>query len=137
MNNDLQTFKEFLKTRERASRAYMSGDAGPVTRITTKTHNASFFSPQGEYVVGRKNVVSAFQKGAMAFKSVIENAFEALHMGADNGIAYWIGLQHTKVKMKDEKEVQFHLRLTELFEREEHEWKLVHRHADSLALNAS
>ena len=36
MNNDLHDFERFMKWREDAARAYVDGDAEPVSRISTQ-----------------------------------------------------------------------------------------------------
>ena len=57
-----------------------------------------------------------------------------MHQDADEHLAYWTGIQHSIVKMKgQEKDVVFNLRVTEIFRKENDEWKLMHRHADKLA----
>jgi ketosteroid isomerase-like protein len=77
------------------------------------------------------NAVNA--KGAGGFTSGGTSAFETLQMAASGGLAYWVGIQHFTVRKRGEAQsVPMNLRVTEVFRREEGDWKLVHRHADAL-----
>ena len=70
----------------------------------------------------------------MAFNPNGETQFEILHMGASQGLAYWVGFQRARARLRDQPEpVPMNLRVTEIFRREADSWKLIHRHADMLA----
>jgi ketosteroid isomerase-like protein len=78
-------------------------------------------------------VNAAHASGARNFESGSESSFEILQMSANDGIAYWAGIQWATARMKGKPEaIPFNLRVTEVFRREGDGWKLVHRHADSL-----
>ena len=133
VDSDLHGFEQFMKLREAAASAYVSGDAAPVGRLVTQEAPATFFGPMGGYVEGAKKVWSTHEQGAAQFHPGGENELEILHMGASDGIAYWVGLQHASVHMgKSNKATPMSLRVTEVFRREAGEWKLIHRHADML-----
>lgn len=133
MSGDLQDFEQFMKQREDASRAYVNGDGGPLSRILTRHSPATFFGPMGGYEHGAGQVASTHERGAAQFEST-ETEFEVLQMAASEGVAYCVGLQRATARMRGKKEaVPFNLRVTELFRQEDGEWKLVHRHADMLA----
>ena len=134
MNNDLHDFEQFMKQREEASRAFLNGEIGPLESIATQVSPATIFGPNGNYVEGADKVNAANASGAKMFESGGESSFEILQMAANDGIAYWAGIQWATARMKGKTEgVPFNLRVTEVFRREGHEWKLIHRHADALA----
>ncbi len=136
MNNDTHDFEEFMKRREEASRAFVNGDGGPLSRIVTHISPATFFGPMGGYEQGAEPVASSHEHGAKLFESG-ETSFKILQMAASDGIGYCVGLQRARTRMVGKPEaVPFNLRVTEIFRREEGEWKMVHRHADPLESEA-
>jgi len=134
MQNDLQAFKQFMQQREDAARAYVSGDAGPLGRVVAHESPATFFGPQGGYRQGADEVWATYEHDVESFASGSDSHFEILHMAASDGIAYWVGFQRATAHMRGSSEtIPFNLRVTEVFRREGDDWKLIHRHADSLA----
>jgi hypothetical protein len=133
MNDDLHDFRQFMKQREDAARAFVRGNAAPLGGIVARVSHATFFGPQGGYERGPEHVYSIYERDAAHFTSG-DTSFEILHMAASDGIAYWVGFQRAMARLDGTAEpVPFDLRVTEMFRREGDEWKLVHRHADSLA----
>ncbi|HSX08119.1 MAG TPA: nuclear transport factor 2 family protein [Candidatus Saccharimonadales bacterium] len=128
-----QSFESFMEQRLAASTAFVLGDAELLREISVTADPASIYGPNGTVVSGAGAVNEANEQGAQAFTDGGENRFEILHMAADDQLAYWTGIQHSKVKIKASDElVPMDLRVTELFRLENGEWKLFHRHADML-----
>jgi len=133
MNSDQHDFEQFMKQRDKAARAYVSGEAGPLGEIAARHSPATFFPPRGGYHRGAEAVWSAYERGATPFESGAESQLEILHMAASDGLAYWVGFQRATTHVRGRPEaVPFNLRVTELFRREGDSWKLIHRHADPL-----
>jgi ketosteroid isomerase-like protein len=133
MSDDLHDFEQFMKQRDDAARAYVSGDAGPLGRIVAHSSPATFFAPMGGYIQGADKVSTRYKRDAEAFERGSDSRFEVLHMAASDGIAYWTGFQRASARMRGQAEaVPFNLRITEVFRREGGSWKLIHRHADTL-----
>ncbi|MEP6847731.1 MAG: nuclear transport factor 2 family protein [Acidobacteriota bacterium] len=133
MKDDMHDFKEFMKRREDASLAFVNGNVGPLDDISTQTSPATIFGPKGDTVEDADKVNAANAEGAKMFESGSKNRFDVMQMAADNGIAYWTGIQRSVVKIKGKPEaIPMDLRVTEVFRREGEDWKLVHRHADPL-----
>ena len=126
-------FSEFMERRVRASDAFVNGEFDPLDRISVQDSPASLFGPRGDVVHGADQVNAANAKGAGRFRPGSTNALEVLHQGAGETFAYWVGIQRSHVRMEGKEEaVPFDLRVTELFRREDGQWKLFHRHADPL-----
>jgi hypothetical protein len=133
MNDDLHDFEQFMKRRENTARAFVRGDVAPLGQIVACVSPATFFGPQGGYEQGPNHVYSIYERDAAHFTSG-DTSFEILQMAAGNDIAYWTGFQRAMTRLNGSTEpIPFKLRVTEVFRREGDEWKLVHRHADSLA----
>jgi ketosteroid isomerase-like protein len=135
--NDLRDFEQFMRQRDEAARAYVRGDAAPLSRIVAREGDATFFAPRGGYVHGAGEVLSTYERDVTAFAPGGESSFEILQIGASDGLAYWVGFQRANTHLRGRtEEVPFNLRVTEVFRREGDGWKLVHRHADPLVSEA-
>jgi ketosteroid isomerase-like protein len=121
-----------MKQRDEAVRAFVGGDGGPIVRIAARVSPATFFGPMGGTVQGAEQVASTYERDSSRFSSG-ESSFEILHRAAGDTVAYWVGFQRATARLDGgTDDIPFDLRITEVFRREGDEWKLVHRHADSL-----
>jgi ketosteroid isomerase-like protein len=136
MNDDKvdSSFEQFLRLRKQASDEFVNGNFEALEGISTHRSPATIFGPKGDCVQGAEQVNSANASGAKMFEPEGTNAFEIMHRGADGDLAYWVGIQRSVVRMKGkDAPIPMDLRITEIFRREDGEWKLVHRHADKLS----
>ena len=130
MADNLDGLDQFIRTREDVARAFVNGQLAPLLNIVTRASPATFFGPDGDSVQGGIPVLSRYERDACLFESGSTD-IEVLHMGASGDYAFWVGFQRAKVRLsKSQETVSFNLRVTELFRKEGHEWKLIHRHAD-------
>ena len=126
-------FEAFMKRRQEAASAYVRGDPAPVNQLATVLEPASFFGPGGGIDKGAAHIRAAYRDGSAQFEAGSDSTLEILQQAANDTIAYWTGIQHATAKLKGKPEkVPMDLRITELFRREDGEWRLVHRHADML-----
>jgi len=126
-------FDQFMKTRAQIASAFVNGDAAPLDQIVASRAPSTLFGPRGGHVGGAAEIRKADREGAAHFAPGGDCRIEVLATGDGGDLAYWVGIQHARVRMKDEPEpVAMDLRVTEIFRREDGQWKLVHRHADRL-----
>ena len=126
-----ETFTEFMHRREAASNDYIPGDAQALSRMGTRRDPATFMPPSGAVVEGADAVETAQIEGASAFGPESNGHFEVLNSGSSGDLAFWTGRQVATMEIKGRDEpVPMILRTTEVFRREDGEWRLVHRHAD-------
>ena len=126
-------FGSFLERREAAAREHAGADVESLRRMATHHPPATFFGPGGETTRGPDRVREAYEQGALPFPVDGGTHFEVFQSAASDGLAYWVGLQHSIVDMADsDTPRRVVMRVTELYRREKGEWKLIHRHADEL-----
>lgn len=125
-------FGTFMELREAAAREYAAGDIEPFRQMATRHPPATLFEVGGETRLGPDRVLESYVRAAPAYETAGETRFEVLQSAASDGLAYWVGLQHSTVQLADGASRQVLMRVTELFRREKGEWKLIHRHADQL-----
>lgn len=130
----MNDFHQFMQVRLAASTKFVEGFFKPLREVSVDKSPATIFPPTGMCVQGADEVNTFNEKGAANFLPGAKNKFEVMHQGADENLAYWTGIQRSTVKMKgQDKEIVFNLRVTEIFRKENGEWKLMHRHADKLS----
>jgi ketosteroid isomerase-like protein len=133
MSDTLADFERFMKRRIEAADAYVRGDAAPLGAMVAQELPATFFSPRGDATKGAPEVAERYQRDAQSFEPGGSNKIEVLQMATSGDVAYWVGFQRARARIKGAPEAQsFDLRVTEIFRREKGGWKLVHRHADVL-----
>jgi ketosteroid isomerase-like protein len=131
---DTSDFDAFLLTRTHAAEAYVNGDAGPLSALAARESDATFFGPGGGVVHGPHAVASRYVSDAPMFEQGSTTRLEILHAAASGDVGYWVGFQHAVARLRGKPEpIPMKLRVTEVFRREDGEWRLVHRHADMLA----
>ena len=133
--NSRRDFDRFLERYEAANSAFVNGDPGPWLSIAAEDDPASIFGGFGG--LGEAGVAEVNQRyllAATAFRpSGADVDFEYLVKDVQGRIAYTVAIERADVLYAGHTELQEQvLRVTMLVRFERGEWKIIHRHADTM-----
>jgi ketosteroid isomerase-like protein len=128
---ELEEFLQAVLPRQAvADHAVLSGD--PEKRSETYSHNdpVTLFGAKWS-ASGWDNVRDVFRQLSAEWSNGHID-FELLAAGVSGDLAYTVGYEHTSASPNGGPDIQYRLRVTHVYRRENGEWKIVHRHADGL-----
>jgi len=110
--------------------AVHNGDAGPRRAIWSRHEPVTILGALRN-AYGRREVDEAFTVLATSFSDCTSFEFELQAYDVVGDMAYTAGLEHTSASM-DGTPRSYTLRATQVYRREGGEWKVAHRHADTV-----
>ena len=120
--------EEILDRQVKAEEAIHNGDAGPRLAMWSARDPVTLFGAATS-VRGAEATRAFFPVLAAQFSDCTSYRLELVAAGASGDLAYTVGYEHTSVSI-DGVPVQYVLRVTHVYRREDGEWKIVHRHGD-------
>lgn len=124
-------FLTWVNTRLRAAEhAIHNGDAEPRREIWSRREPVSILGA-ARVAIGRAEVDATFDWLAERFSDVRSYEFELLAADVVGDVAYTAGYEHIEC-LTDGEPTKYTLRATQIYRREDGEWKVVHRHGDAL-----
>jgi ketosteroid isomerase-like protein len=114
-----------------AEAALHRGDVEPRLRMWSRTDPVTVFgawSSDG----GWPDVSALFRSLATRFSDSTSYDIEMIAAGASGDLAYTVAYEHNTVSVDGESRT-YTLRVTQVYRREDGEWKVAHRHGDELA----
>ena len=114
-----------------AERAMMSGDDGPRREIWSRVEPVSVLGAWRN-AVGREQLIEAFELLAPSFSECTDYALELISFDLVGDMAYTVGYERISASI-DGQPRTFTLRATQVYRRDDGAWRVVHRHADTMA----
>jgi ketosteroid isomerase-like protein len=128
--SDADGFLEWFRTRhQEAEDALHAGDAGPRLETWSTEEPVTLFGAWFS-AVGPGQAREVFRRLATTFSDFHDATYELLAHGVSGDLAYTVGREHTSTSI-DGVPRHYVLRATQVYRREDDEWKVVHRHADT------
>jgi ketosteroid isomerase-like protein len=128
---DREVFLAWVKsTLYDAEVALHNGDAAPRRAIWSRNEPVTILGAMRN-AYGRQDVDEAFTVLETSFSDCTSFEFELQAYDVLGDIAYTAGLEHTSASM-DGTPRSYTLRATQVYRRESGEWKVAHRHADTV-----
>jgi ketosteroid isomerase-like protein len=130
MDTQAQTFlADMLPKQVAAERAIHNGEVGPRLALWSHHDPVTLFGAalSGS---GWQQLSADFAAVASWFSDSEKYDVEVVAAGASGDLAYLVAYEHNIVKVKGQSRT-YSLRVTHVYRREDGQWKIVHRHADT------
>src|SRR4030095_8127330 len=112
-----------------AERAMMNGDDGPRRKIWSRVEPVSVLGAWRN-AVGRDALVEAFEVLATSFSECTDWSLELISFDVVDQMAYTVGYERISASIDGEPRT-FTLRATQVYRREDGQWRIGHRHASA------
>jgi ketosteroid isomerase-like protein len=86
---------------------------------------------------GWAQVSGIFRSIAARWSDCTDQRVEILAAGVSGDLAYTVELEHTSVSVDGGPVAPYTLRVTQVYRREDGEWRIVHRHGDQISIDQS
>ena len=106
----------------------LNGESGPMEEMWSHSSDVSAMHPFGGRMVGWEEVGDSWEQVAQAFSDG-QVSIEDLVVPLADDVAYTLGTENGQAKLGDQT-VGIDWRVTNIYRREEGEWKVVHHHTD-------
>jgi ketosteroid isomerase-like protein len=128
---DCDHFLTWVKTAlYEAEVALHNGDAGPRRAIWSRKEPVSVLGAWRN-AHGQRELDALFESLAASFSECTSYRFELQAYDVLGDMAYTVGLEHTSASV-DGQQRSYTLRATQVYRHEAGEWKVAHRHADTV-----
>jgi ketosteroid isomerase-like protein len=114
-----------------AELALHNGDAGPRRALWSRNEPVSVLGAWRN-ALGQHEVDELFTALSRSFSDCTSYTFELLAYDVVGDVAYTAGLEHTSASV-DGRPRSYTLRATQVYRREDGEWKVAHRHGDTVS----
>lgn len=122
-----------IRQFQQAAIEFAKGNPEPVKTIFSHRDDVVLANPFGPAVSGWSNVSAALDLASSRFRDGDVTAFERVASYLSDDLACIHEVERWRAKVAGGQDLaSFDLRVTSTFRREDGEWKLVHRHADTI-----
>ena len=128
--SDQDEFIAWTRSRLRdAETALHNGDAGPRLAVWSSREPVSVLGA-GRSAIGQKEVRELFEMLAGTLSDCTSYVYEIVAAEVAGDMAFTAGYERTAASVDGERR-QYILRVTQIYRREDGEWKVAHRHGDT------
>jgi len=129
---DPNGFDLALEKLHLAAIRFVNGDTGPWKVMCSHRDDVTILGGWGAYERGWESVEKRYDWASARYKGG-QIRFENIARFSSDELGYSIDIEHQEARLANsEQTIPVVLRVTSILRREEGQWKLVHRHADSV-----
>jgi ketosteroid isomerase-like protein len=137
--NDLDEFRvKTLARQAEAEQAIVLGDPGPRMELWSRNDPVTLFGAgTGGAKSGWDELSRIFRWVASTFSEVSDFRFDVEVADVSGDLAYTVGYERFTGSIHGRPVAPVTVRVTHVYRREDGEWKIVHRHGDSVPVDQS
>jgi ketosteroid isomerase-like protein len=137
--NELDEFRvKTLARQAEAEQAMVLGDPEPRMRLWSRRDPITLFgAATGGAKSGWDELSGVFRWVASTFSDVSDFSFEVEVADVSGDLAYTVGYERFNGSINGRPVGPMTVRVTHVYRREDGEWKIVHRHGDSVPIDES
>ena len=129
----LEQFDATVEEMRGALNTFMTGDPGSVKSLYSRREDITLANPFGPPRRGWTEVENALERAAANFRDGRVIGYDEVSKYVTPDLGYILQIEKAEAKIGDSEELSsISLRVTMIFRREGHDWKMVHRHADPI-----
>src|SRR6185295_4308565 len=129
--NEREEFLEWARSRLRdAEEALHNGDAAPRLAIWSRNDPVTVLGAW-KSAHGQDELRNLFRDLEASFSDCTSYSYDIVAADVVVDMAYTVGYEHTQASVNGEPR-RYTLRATQIYRREDGEWKVAHRHADTM-----
>jgi ketosteroid isomerase-like protein len=123
------TLADALSREQSAGAAFYLGDPEPCKALWSRGDDVSLFGAFGPCKTGWGQVGKTIDWVASRYREgTVTLEYEVIHEGAD--LAYTVGYEIGDLALDGAPITRQRLRVTQIYRREDGQWRLIHRHGD-------
>jgi ketosteroid isomerase-like protein len=126
-------FADVIEQYQRVVAAFVAGDPEPQKRLWSRRDDVTLANPLGPPARGWEQVEAALDRAIVQLREHPSEVvgIERISEYATADLAYTVEIERTRMELGGE-QAPVTLRVTSIFRREDGEWRIVHRHADTV-----
>ena len=125
-------FAKALEQQDAATASMLNGDPGPMIDSWAASDDITLFGAWGPIEKGHKPVTDTMRWVGSRFNGADVVDVEHTVIASSGDLAYTVGFERSHRSVDGGPSSDMVLRVTHIYRRIDGEWKLMHRHADSL-----
>jgi ketosteroid isomerase-like protein len=138
MMSEVDEFLSAVLPRQiEAEEALHNGNAEPRMKMWARNDPVTVLGALGVAQSGWDSLAQTFRELGERFSNCTAYDFELLAAGASGDLAYTVGYERSTRSWDQSPPVSSTLRVTHVYRREDGEWKIVHRHGDTMGMAQS
>ena len=131
--SDNPIVQRLLSEARSGTNAWMRGDSAPFAELMAHTDAFTIFGPFGGPAARwGENFTRAQATSAAQFQGATASTIDLLQAHVADDLVVLVLLERSLVRLAGSEPQQWDLRVTQVYERDGANWKIVHRHADPL-----